>query len=133
MHAKPKILAVDDEEFNLDNINFYLTEAGYDVIGAEDGALALKKLEGAGPADVIVLDRFMPNMDGMEFLKIVKADRRYQGIPVVMQTAAASPEQVQQATLLDVYYYLTKPYDQSKLVFIVNSALRDGRKIKASS
>ena len=43
--TKPKILVADDEEFNLDNILFHLTEAGYDVIGAEDGALAFEKLK----------------------------------------------------------------------------------------
>ena len=46
--TKPKILVADDEEFNLDNILFHLTEASYDVIGAEDGALAFEKLKSSG-------------------------------------------------------------------------------------
>ena len=45
---KPQILVVDDEEFNLDNINFYLNEAGYDVTGADDCAIALQKLRALG-------------------------------------------------------------------------------------
>lgn len=62
MTTKPKILVADDEEFNLDNMLFHLTEAGYDVIGAEDGAVAFEKLKRSGKVDVIVLDRIMPNM-----------------------------------------------------------------------
>ena len=45
---KPQILVVDDEEPNLDNIRFYLNEAGYDVTGADDGAIALQKLRALG-------------------------------------------------------------------------------------
>jgi CheY-like chemotaxis protein len=127
MNAKPKILAVDDEEFNLDNISFYLTEAGYDVAGAEDGAIALNTLKDLGQVDVIVLDRIMPNMDGMEFLKEIKADARFRDIPVVMQTAACDPAQVLEGIQAGVYYYLIKPYGREILLGIVGSALRDAK------
>ena len=124
---KPQILVVDDEEFNLDNISFYLTEAGYDVAGAEDGAIALQRLRALERVDVIVLDRMMPNMDGMEFLKEIKADARFQDIPVVMQTAASAPEEVLEGIKAGVYYYLTKPYEEEMLLSIVSSALRDAK------
>ncbi len=130
MSRKPKILAVDDEEFNLDNISFYLTEAGYDVCGAEDGAIALKKLEDLGQVDVIVLDRIMPNLDGMEFLKAIKTDARFRDIPVVMQTAASDPEEVLEGIKAGVYYYLTKPYEHEMLLGIVSGTLRDAESKK---
>src|SRR5271165_3027859 len=94
MSNKPKVLAVEDEEFNLDVLQYHLSEAGYDVIAAQDGGIAVQKLEEVPDVDVIVLDRMMPKMDGIEFLKIIKADPRFRNIPVVMQTAAALPEEV---------------------------------------
>jgi CheY-like chemotaxis protein len=127
MKTKPKLLAVDDEEFNLDIMRTHLTKAGFDVILAEDGAAALERLEEHPDVKAIVLDRMMPNMDGMEFLGRVRKDERYQDIPVVMQTAAAMTEQVLQGVTAGVYYYLTKPYKASLLVGIVQSALEDAR------
>jgi CheY-like chemotaxis protein len=127
MNRKRKILVVDDEEFNLDNISFYLTEADYDVIGAEDGAIGLKKLRDLGAVDAIVLDRIMPNVDGMTFLAEIKRDAKFADIPVVMQTAASEPDEVLEGIRAGVYYYLTKPYEQEMLLGIVACALRDAK------
>lgn len=72
----------------------------------------------------------MPNMDGMEFLKAIKAEARFRDIPVVMQTAASAPEEVLEGIKAGVYYYLTKPYEQEMLLGIVGSALRDAQSNK---
>jgi CheY-like chemotaxis protein len=127
LKPKPKLLAVDDEEFNLDIMDCHLTKAGFEVIVAEDGAVALERLEEHPDVKAIVLDRMMPNMDGMEFLERTRKDERFREIPVVMQTAAAMTEQVLQGVKAGVYYYLTKPYKASLLVGIVNSAIEDAR------
>ena len=130
---KPKLIAVDDEEFNLDIMRRHLTKAGFDVILAEDGHVALEKLEENLDTDVIVLDRMMPRMDGMELLEKLKSDPRFQDIPVVMQTAAAMTEQVLQGIKGGVHYYLTKPYKSALLVGMVKAALGDAenrRKLK---
>lgn len=105
-----KILAVDDEEFNLMIIKAYLEEEGYDVILAADGLQGLEQLQKHPDIAVIVLDRMMPNMDGMTMLAKVKADPVWNEIPVIMQTAAASSQQVLEGIQAGVYYYLTKPY-----------------------
>ena len=130
MLCKGKILAVDDEEFNLDNMIFCLTEAGYEVAGAEDGAAALRRLNDLGPPDLILLDRIMPNMDGMELLEEITADGRYRDIPVVMQTAASDSSQMLEGIKAGVYYYLIKPYEQEILLGIVGSALSDTKRKK---
>ncbi len=130
MHGKPKILAVDDEEFNLDIMDHHLTRADYEVVRAEDGVAALAMLEENDDIDVIVLDRMMPKLGGMEVLAKIKVDARFQEIPVVMQTAAAAADQVTEGIKAGVYYYLTKPYDGDTLVSIVNAALRDARSKK---
>ena len=124
---KNKILAVDDEIFNLDIISDYLEMEGYEVIRAEDGKKALEQLKFHPDIDVIVLDRMMPNMNGMEFLEVVKNDKALCDIPVIMQTAAASSEQILQGIEAGVFYYLTKPYEEQMLVSIVASAMNDAR------
>lgn len=122
-----KLLIVDDEAFNLEILAYHLVRAGYDVIEAEDGADALAKLQENPDIDGVVLDRMMPNMDGMEFMARIRADARFKDIPVVMQTAAASTAQVLQGIQAGVFYYLTKPYEPEVLLAIVNSALSDAR------
>ncbi len=127
MTGKSKILTVDDEHFNLDIVKRYMIKAGYEAILAEDGLIALQMLEQHPDTDAIVLDRMMPNMDGMEFLHRIKSNPQFQDIPVIMQTAAAASEQVLQGINAGVYYYLTKPYDDVMLLAIVKAALRDAR------
>jgi len=122
-----KILAVDDEEFNLDILNDYLDDAGYRVVSAVDGLEALERLREHPDVNVIVLDRMMPRMDGMAFLKEVKADPQFKDIPVIMQTAAASPQQMAEGIKAGVFYYLTKPYEDEMLLGIVRSAIADAR------
>ena len=127
MVVKTKILAVDDEEFNLDIIKHHLVRAGFDTILAGDGLTALEKLEANPDTGAIVLDRMMPGMDGMEFLSRIKANAKYKDIPVIMQTAAAASDQVLQGIQAGVNYYLTKPYDDILLLAILEAALRDAR------
>jgi len=125
--AGPKILAVDDEAFNLDLMEHHLGRAGYQVERADDGVIALQKLEEDPGIDLIVLDRMMPNLGGMEVLRRMKADARFQDIPVVMQTAAAAADQISEGIKAGAYYYLTKPYKGTTLLGIVRAALEDAR------
>ncbi len=127
MSARLKILAVDDEDFNLDIMDHHLARAGLEVVRAEDGIAALQKLEENADIELIVLDRMMPKLGGMEFLQRIKADSRFRDIPVVMQTAAAATEQVVQGIEAGVHYYLTKPYNGLILVGIVNAALYEAK------
>ena len=118
------ILAVDDERFNLDILSEYLTEDGYRVIGVSDGVEALEKLAQHPEIDLIVLDRMMPRMDGMQLMERLKRDENLRDIPVIMQTAAASNTQLLEGIQAGVYYYLTKPYEDVMLRSIVKSALQ---------
>ena len=102
--------------------------AGYETILAEDGCVALQRLEEHPDISVILLDRMMPKMDGMACLHEIKADERFQDIPVIMQTAAAATDQVLQGINAGVWHYLTKPYDEGILLGIVRSAQDDAKK-----
>jgi CheY-like chemotaxis protein/anti-sigma regulatory factor (Ser/Thr protein kinase) len=117
-----RILAVDDELFNLDIMSEYLTDAGYTVVQAQDGVIACDILKDDQNFDVILLDRMMPNLSGIEVLKKLKASEDTKNIPIVLQTAAAESSQIREGIELGAYYYLTKPYDKDMLLTIVKSA-----------
>jgi CheY-like chemotaxis protein len=127
MIKKAKVLAVDDELTNLNIMRIHLSRAGYDTVLAENGQVALQRLEENPDIDVILLDRMMPVMDGMTCLAEIKSNTGWRDIPVVMQTAAAATEQVLQGINAGVYYYLTKPYDDRMLLSIIRSALQDAK------
>ncbi len=118
-----KILIVDDEEFNLDILDEYLKDAGFETVLARNGLEALSKFDENLPFDAIVLDRMMPVMDGMQFMNTVKGMEKYKNIPIIMQTAASTSAQIMEGIAAGVFYYLTKPYDKSTLLTILNSAL----------
>ena len=127
-----KILAVDDEAKNLKLIEAYLEdENDFDIELAENGLVAWKKVLATGDNktfDLILLDRMMPEMDGMEFMRKLKSNPKYSHIPVIMQTAAAEKSQVVEGIKAGVYHYLTKPYDEETLLSIVKTCLEDNEK-----
>ncbi len=121
-----RLLVVDDEPVNLEIITEYLDDECYVLTYATDGNQALELLE-RGDFDCVILDRMMPSVDGMEILRRMKADGRFRNVPVIMQTAAASRDQVAEGLRLGAYYYLTKPYHQDALRAVVRSALGAAR------
>ena len=125
MAKQYRLLVVDDEELSLKLLASDLEDQGYEVVKAEDGAVACNILKNDSNFDVILLDRMMPNMNGMEVVAFVKNDSNLKNIPIIMQTAAASTQQVQEGIDSGVYYYLTKPFEPKILFAIVKSAIRD--------
>jgi CheY-like chemotaxis protein len=123
---QPRILVVDDERFNLEIISEFLDQGGYALALEDDGAAAWHSLDEApGSFDAVILDRMMPGLDGMELLRRIKSDPRLAQIPVIMQTAAAAPEQVREGLAAGACYYLTKPFEPEALATIVRTALGD--------
>lgn len=123
MTEKYRILVVDDEPFNLEIIEEHLDDEGYTVVTAENGIAAWKLLEKDPDFDTILLDRMMPEMDGIEVLKKLKASHTLRDIPVIMQTAASGQDQIAEGIRAGAYYYLTKPFEPSVLCNIVKAAL----------
>lgn len=124
--TKSTILVVDDEPINTVIITEYLAEEGYDFRTATDGAAAWEMLEQAPEEfDVVLLDRMMPRMDGMEVLRRIKADPRLEALPVILQTARVAREDVIEGIRAGAYYYLTKPFEEDMLRSVVRTAVRD--------
>lgn len=119
----PRVLVVDDERFNLEIISEFLADADYDLVLSDSGEEAWRRLDKGDAYDVVILDRMMPGLDGIELLRRIKADPRFAHMPVIMQTAAAAPDQVREGLEAGAYYYLTKPFEPEALLTIVRTAL----------
>lgn len=124
----PVILVVDDEPLNLDIIEEFLTgkDNSYIVETANDGIEAMEKLEAAPEKyDVVLLDRMMPRMSGMEVLAKMNEHPELKYIPVILQTAKVSKEDILEGLKAGAYYYLTKPFTSDILLSVVKTAVKD--------
>ena len=123
---KTSILVVDDNPTALHLIARILEGEGYEITRATNGLEAMNELQGRKDNfDVIVLDRMMPVMDGMEVTGKILADSELKHIPIIMQTAADQPEQISEGIKAGVFYYLTKPIERKTLLSVVSSAVKE--------
>lgn len=127
MAEKPiRVLCVDSNEAQLDATEKALHKAGYETLCVTSGAELLTIL-GHHPnsADIILLDRELADMDGIEALKALKRLPELQRTPVIIQTSHPSPQQAAECIEAGVYYYLGKPYAAPELCTIVRAAARE--------
>jgi len=124
-----KIIVVDDELDILDFVQISLEADGFEVITASSGQEALAKIKRELP-DLILLDLMMPQMDGYEVMKILKADKQTRNIPVIMLTALAQVDDKVKGLRTGADDYITKPFDLRELTLRVNAVLKRTRKAK---
>ncbi len=103
-----RILAVDDEPRILAVIQQRLESAGYEVITARDGLEALTRARSEKP-DLIVLDLILPKLNGYEVCNMLKRDRQYRDIPILMLTARTQTKDVEEGIRVGADGYMTKP------------------------
>tara|TARA_Y100000031_G_C8019792_1_gene291989 strand:- start:30 stop:389 length:360 start_codon:yes stop_codon:yes gene_type:complete len=115
-----KILVIDDEPDVLEVIKTRLETNGYEIITASDGDIGIDKLKIAKP-DLIVLDVMMPKMDGLAFVKKVKADKAIPNIPIIILTAKEKMRDV--FAIEGIKDYIVKPYIAMDLLKTVNKYL----------
>jgi adenylate cyclase len=120
------ILVVDDQETNRDLLARRLRKAGYSVSLAENGRQALERLR-ARRFDLVLLDIVMPEMDGVEVLRQVKADPQLAHIPVLMLSAVDELAAVVRCIELGATDYLPKPFPPAILDARVESSLANKR------
>ena len=109
MNAGKKILLVEDDVFVSDVYQTKLKQEGFDVISAENGTEAMKKLETAVP-DVILLDIIMPYMDGKEVLTRLKESEKWKNIPVIILTNLSQRDDVEEVLQKGADDYLIKSH-----------------------
>ncbi|MFA5140218.1 MAG: response regulator [Elusimicrobiota bacterium] len=123
------ILVVDDEQDMRLALRNTLELAGYTVLDCESGRLALETL-GRGGVDLMLLDIRLPDMDGVQILKKVKAD--FPAVPVIMVTGFGSLETAVQTVQVGAADYVSKPFQNKDLFQRIEKAL-SSRDLKAPS
>lgn len=122
----PKVLVVDDEPELLESLAGGLRVQGYQVITAKDGITAVNAARSESP-NLILLDLMLPLLDGFRILKLLKADERYRGIPVIVVTARANAEDWTLAMECGADDWLTKPVKMEELLEKVRSLVVNKR------
>jgi putative two-component system response regulator len=119
---KPCIMAVDDDEKILRVIEALLVPHGYKVILAHSGQEALTVMANVIP-DLVLMDIFMPKMDGYTALGEIKKDVATRGVPVVMVTAVGQELNKKLAETLGAAEYITKPFKSTELLEVITHLL----------
>lgn len=108
---KQTIMVIEDDAFVMDIYQTKLSVEGFEVIGAENGMEALKKLEsGECHPDLILLDILMPYVNGLEVLERIKKDERLNKIPIILLTNLSQKEEIGKGIGLGANDYLIKSH-----------------------
>lgn len=114
-----KVLVVDDSRTIRQQVGNALTEAGYHVVEAENGAEGLAAVGSQRDIALVICDINMPKMNGLEMLAAVKNDASNAALPVVMLTTEGKTELIQQAKRSGAKGWLVKPFKPDQLVAVV--------------
>ena len=125
--AKPRILIADDDQDILDLLVFKLTQAGYEVVGVNDGAAALASIE-TNPPRLAILDYMMSGLSGLDVLRVVRANEATKDLDVILLTGRTGDSDVDAAFASGANDYITKPVSPRELVHRVNALLARGSK-----
>ena len=109
-----RVLTVDDSRTILAMLHHTLSNAGFEVLQAEDGKQGLDVLK-SQEVDVVITDINMPVMNGFELLSAVKADESLKHLPVLMVTAEARKEDIVRAAKDGAAGYIVKPFTKATL------------------
>ncbi len=118
-----KILIVDDEELNAEFLRILLQKKGYATLVADGGALALELIRKENP-DLVLLDAMMPEIDGFEVCRRLRAQTRTKLLPIIMVTALQSEEDENRALNAGADDFLSKPVNTFELHSRIRSLLR---------
>lgn len=117
-----KILVVDDEKGVCHSFKKVLGRQGYEVVTAHDGIEAIEKSGQENPS-IVVMDVSMPKMDGLETLQKLKS--KYPDLIIIMMTAHSTSDRAITAMKYGAYDYLTKPFDNTQLISLIEKAIID--------
>lgn len=118
-----RILIVEDDSFFGNLITEILQESGHHFILVGDAEKCWPVLL-EGNIDAVLLDRILPDMDGLNLLRQIKADPNLKHIPVIVQTSMGDNQNIQEGLAAGAYYYLTKPLVPKTLLAVIDAALK---------
>lgn len=116
------IMTVDDSTSVRQMVAFTLKNAAYEVVEARDGKDALEKAKGAG-VHMVVTDLNMPNMDGIELIKCLRADPAYKFVPIIMLTTESQDSKKQEGRSAGATGWIVKPFKPEQLLAVVRKVL----------
>ena len=119
------ILLAEDDDMSRDMLSRRLAKLGYVVIEARNGAEAIDAARAETP-DLIIMDVCMPQMDGIEAMKRLKADQKTARIPIIALTALNTAADVKRAVAAGCSGYETKPVAMLRLNFKIRTLLGSG-------
>lgn len=117
-----KILVVDDHPQLVELVKIRLEAAGMEVIPAYDGQEGLSKARKDNP-DLIILDVMLPKMNGFKLCRLLKFDRKFSHIPIVMLSSRAKESDAEMGMETGADEYLFKPFDPKRLIEVVKRLL----------
>ncbi|MGB3338018.1 MAG: response regulator [Devosia sp.] len=114
-----RVLTVDDSRTILAMLHHTLSNAGFEVLQAEDGKQGLDVLK-TETVDVVITDINMPVMDGIEFIKNVRATGNHQSLPILILTTETSQDKRDQGKAAGGTGWIVKPFDPEKLISVIH-------------
>ena len=111
-----RALVIDDSQAVRRIIGNIMKRLGYDTIEAGNGLEGLSQLEAHGLQDIVLVDWNMPEMNGLEFIKAVRAIPAYGDMPIMMITTETEMDNISQAFLAGVNEYVMKPFDKDMIL-----------------
>ena len=115
MNTKKTILIVDDSEFVRSYHSYILEEANFQVVTAVDGSDGLEKLY-TNPCDLVLSDINMSNMDGYEFIRRIRADKRYSALPIIIVSTESEARDKMKGFEAGANLYIVKPSSPEMMV-----------------
>lgn len=116
MADKKKILVVDDSAAVRQQVSLALSQAGFEVLEAEDGKIGADAIETDREIAMVICDVNMPNMNGIDMLTLVKSKPENDGLPILMLTTEGSPKLIKQAKEAGAKGWILKPFKAEQLV-----------------
>jgi DNA-binding response OmpR family regulator len=127
--SKGKILIIDDEHVVRESVRMALQHAGYDVVTLEAPATARLVVRTSKP-DAIIMDLYMPELNGIELCRELKKDPQTKHIPIMIFTGSTEPIDVVGGIDAGAFEYIGKPIDPKVLVEKIKGALEGAAKRK---
>ncbi|WP_298272527.1 response regulator [Geobacter sp.] len=119
---RKKILIVEDEESLLKLESILLSSRGYAVTGVLNGMAALEQIAVVKP-DLVILDIMLPEMDGFEVCRRIKANPETSHIPIIMLTAKKSSQDQKKGLDAGAAAYVTKPFKSARIMEIIQGLI----------
>ncbi len=117
------IMTADDSASIRQMVSFTLKDAGYEVVEAVDGKDALNKLDDV-KINMLITDLNMPNMDGIELIKQVRAIPEFKFIPIIMLTTESQAGKKQEGKSAGATGWIVKPFKPEQLIAVIKKVLR---------